>query len=456
MLTILADIPVPHDIPLPMPIDRVLLQAVIIVLFLAHIVFVNLMLGSAIFALVFEFLGRRRPDFDVLAREITKTVTVNKSMAVVLGVGPLLAINLLYTVNFYSANALTGYAWISIVPLVACAFLLLYLYKYTWDRLAGRKGLHRVIGAAGLAILLFIPLIFLANINLMLFPERWTGVKGFSSALLLPNALPRYVHFLLASIAVNALFLLGWFTRRSYPVESVFSNLDRAALRRLFYVVACGASLLQLFAGPLVYFTLPRQGVTWMLNGLVILAAALAIAMIGLMWWEVLSDRRQIGRYFVPVVALMVLTGSCMGYARHVYREEATREHRQDMARRTDDYSYAKIAAQWRADHGVTQEKLPLGQRVFRDSCSSCHALDQVLVGPPIREIAEIYRDNAAGIVAWAKAPGKKRTGFPQMPALGFPDAHLKAAAEYMLQLAGPGAASKPGNSRPSTQGAAP
>jgi hypothetical protein len=162
-----------------------------------------------VLALCGDLTDRGLPEeAHVLAHEITKTVTVNKSLGVVLGVGPLLAINVLYTIYFYSANALTGYVWISIVPLVATAFLILYAHKYSWDRLAGSKRLHMAIGWAGVAILLFVPLIFLTNINLMLFPERWTQVKGFASALVLPNVLPRFLHFLLACLAVTALFRL--------------------------------------------------------------------------------------------------------------------------------------------------------------------------------------------------------------------------------------------------------
>jgi cytochrome c len=435
---ILADMPIPHDIPLPLPFDRVMLQAVIVLLFLAHIIFINLMIGGAIFALVFEAIGRRRPDFDTLAREITTTITVNKSLGVVLGVGPLLAINVLYTVYFYSANALTGTMWISIVPLVAGAFLIMYAYKYSWERLAHAKRRHMAIGATGVAIFLFVPLIFLTNINLMLFPDRWTQVKGFTSAMLLPNVLPRFLHFLLACLAVSALFMLGYFTRAGYPVESKFTHFDRPGLRRMFYAIAFGATLLQLAAGPLVLFTLPAKGVSIFLYVVISIGATFAVAMLGLMWWEILGPRQSTGRYFVPIVALLMLTGSAMGFGRHVYREEAIREHRVEMEKRTQDMAYRAAAAQWRASRGIVTETLPLGQRVFRDSCSSCHMLERVLVGPSIREIAEIYTGDPDGIVRWTKAPGRKRTEFPAMPAFSFPDAHLRAAAEHMLELTTP------------------
>ena len=237
-------IPVPHDFPLALPADRVDLEILIVISFILHILFVALMVGGAVLTLVYELRGRRNRDLDTLALEIAKTVTVNKSLAVVLGVAPLLVMNALYGVHFYSANALTGTAWLAVIPLVTLAFLLTYAHKYSWHALADRKGLHMAIGAAGTTLFLLIPLIFLANINLMLFPEHWGSVRGFLSTLLLPNVLPRYLHFLVASVAVTGLFLAVWFGRRAYPAETVFERLDRAAIRREMATVALDATAL--------------------------------------------------------------------------------------------------------------------------------------------------------------------------------------------------------------------
>jgi cytochrome c len=82
------------------------------------------MIGSSVLTFWYEVRGRQNKDYDLLAREIAATITVNKSLAVVFGVAPLLSINVLYTLYFYSANAITGNIWISIVPWVAVSFLL--------------------------------------------------------------------------------------------------------------------------------------------------------------------------------------------------------------------------------------------------------------------------------------------------------------------------------------------
>lgn len=431
----LSSIPVPKDISLPLPVDAVLLQALLVLLFLGHILFVLLMVGGSILTVACEIKGLKHPDYDTLAREIARTVTVNKSLAVVLGVGPLLAINVLYTLYFYSANALTGTAWIMIVPLVSAAFLLAYAHKYTWDRLSGVKGLHIAIGAMALAIFLVVPLIFLSNINLMLFPDRWTQVRGWLSTLVIPNVLPRYLHFLLACLAVTGLFLLAFLTRASYPVEKVFDKWDQTALRRGLYSLAFAATLGQFIAGPLLFFTLPAEGMSWLLAFVILIGLSFAIAAMVLLWREIVAGHAAVGRRFMPIVALLTVTILCMGYGRHIYREGAVDGHRRLVQQRTAEFKLAADAAQWRALVGLKEEKLPLGVQVYRQVCSSCHALDRVVVGPPLKEVAGLYAGNPAGIVKWANAPGKKRAGFPAMPAFRIGDQKLTAVAEYMLRL---------------------
>lgn len=435
-MTATVALPEPREIPLPLPADPVLLQALLVVLFLLHLLFVNLMVGGSLIGLACEIAGRRRPRFAGVAREIAKTITVNKSLAVVLGVGPLLAINVFYTVFFYSANALTGAAWISLVPLVTAAFLAAYAHKYSWDRLRGKPGRHLLLGGLASALFLIVPFIFLANINLMLFPERWGEVRGFWSAVALPNVLPRYLHFVTASVAVAALYLLWWFTRPGYALAARLPEWDARELRRLFYRVALGASLAQLAFGPLVLFTLPRQGLSWFLYVVVGVGATCALGAMALMAREIVVPDPRVGRRFLAVVALITATAFAMGYGRHVYREKAVAGHREAMAARTADYGWATVAARWRAESGQALDRTPLGERIFNGTCASCHARDRVLVGPSLLEIAQIYAGDPAGIVRWAGAPGRKRTGMPPMPAFRLGEEKLTAVAEHMLALA--------------------
>ncbi len=426
--------PVPRDIPLPLPASPFFLEPLLITAFIAHIVFVNLLVGGSIMVLGFQLRGRRDPDFDRLARAMAATVTVNKSIAVVLGVAPLLLISVLYTIHFYTANALTGIAWMGVIPVIAAAFVLLYVHKYTWDRMANSRGAHIGILAVAVALLLAIPLVFLANANLMMFPGRWTEIRGFADALLLPNVIPRYFHFLGASLVLTSLFGVAWFGRASFPVEATFTRLRRPEIRRVFYGIALVVSIAQFVIGPIVLVTLPSAGIHAGMLLLLAAGVALAVPAVWMIWQETIAA--EPGRRLIAIAVLLGAAVVCMAAARHYYRMVTLREHRRAIQVATLEWKDASDQA--RADLQAGRTKKPAGfdpAELFGSYCGGCHAVDRRLVGPPLTEIAQIYAGNPDGIVAWARAPGKKRADAPQMPSMAAAgDRDLRIIAEYMLK----------------------
>ncbi len=433
------NIPTPRDIPLPLPAGQIELEVAIVLLFLVHTLFVNLMVGGSVLCAIYEIAGLRDRRWDAVARAVAETITVNKSMAVVLGVAPLLVINVIYTVYFYSANALTGTAWMMIVPLVTGAFLITYAHKYSWDALSGHKGLHIALGLAGAGLLLAVPLVFLANINLMLFPERWHDVQGFLSALALPNVLPRYLHFLVASLGVSGLFFAGWFSRQRFTGE-VLGSFDRPTLRSHFASVAFGATALQFVAGPLLLLTLPAHGLSWALVLNVSLAATLALGALHFLWQEVRRPEPTLGRHYWLAVALLTGTVIFMAYARHLYREDALEPHQERMAEATENHALAVQGAQMRLAAGTPRvadsepSAIP-GEKTFKTLCAACHAVDTRLVGPPLTEVAPDYEADPSAMVAWIKAPQKKRPDYPDMPPLSMPEDQYLDVARYAVAL---------------------
>ena len=435
--TIISQIPVPKDIPLPLPLPEWLLVFILILSFLLHILFINLMVGGGILTFWYEMRGKKNKDYDQLAREIAGTITVNKSLAVVLGVAPLLSINVLYTLYFYSSNALTGNMWISIIPWVTVAFLLVYLHKYTWERLADNKTLHLAILGLGVFSFLLIPFIFLTNINLMLFPEKWGIIRGFTDALTLPNVFPRYFHFITACLAITGLFLAFWFGRKDYPTEEKFEKLSKREIKKQMLNLALIATGVQFIFGPLLFLTLPSKGVTWGLFGVIMGGVTVAIIVL-VQIWKLLKENEIISKRFYVVIGLFALLVAFMGTGRHLYREGALKTHRELMAERT--------AAHWEAvkkahenmlipEVETKEGKVIPGEQLFKNNCAVCHAASSRLVGPPMTEASSIYKNNIDGLKSWIKSPGRKRMDYPAMT--GFPqltDQQLSDIAQYVLQ----------------------
>ncbi|AKV00501.1 hypothetical protein AKJ09_07164 [Labilithrix luteola] len=431
--------PIPRDIPLPLPANARFLELFLVIAFVLHILFVNLMVGGSLLVLGFEIRGLRERDYDRLARVIATATTVNKSLAVVLGVAPLLLLNVLYTMHIYTANALTGTAWILLVPAIATTFLLLYLHKYSWDRLADRKGVHIGILALAVALLLAIPLVFLANVNLMMFPERWTDVRGFLSALTLPNVFPRYFHFLCASLILTSLVGVWYFGRASTEVEAIFERFTRARIRRELYSVAFVVSLAQFIVGPVVLVTLPTKGLHSSVLAAILMGALLAIPSVWMIWKEIASGD-DVGKRLPLIATCLTLTVVCMAMGRQMYRGAALAEHKREMQRATEQWLADSEQAAYDAEMGVVRAAAGVseGQVLFTNNCSGCHAVDRKLVGPPLTEIAKLYEARPEGIVTWARSPGKKRPDTPQMPAFAIVgDTKLRKIAEYMLETGG-------------------
>ncbi|MEB3285535.1 MAG: hypothetical protein VKN33_09640 [Candidatus Sericytochromatia bacterium] len=302
----------PHDLPLPLPLA--VGKPALVIAFLVHIVFVNLMLGGTVLALHAHFLGQKRPCFERLAGELMTTVTVHKSLAVVLGVGPLLLLSVVYTVPFYTSSALIAPAWLSVLWLVTLSFSLLYAYKYGWSGWKGRHPRwHIATGVSGLLVLLCVPLIYLTNTQLMLDPAAMAGRPSFFRALWeVGNVIPRYFHFLLASLAVAGLWVMGWWGRE----RSDWSAEDRVSLMRFGGYWAIFATALQFVAGPVVLFTLPRGALT----GLAVAFLALGV-LTGLGAIFLLLDTVRGKDRYAWSVFLIATTVVCMGTTRHLIRE---------------------------------------------------------------------------------------------------------------------------------------
>jgi cytochrome c len=435
--SIIAQIPVPKDIPLPLPLPEWLLVFILIFSFLLHILFINLMVGGGILTFWYEIHGTKNKDYDKLAREIASTITVNKSMAVVLGVAPLLSINVLYTLYFYSSNALTGNMWISIVPWVSMAFLLVYLHKYSWDRLADNKTLHLSILGLGVFSFLLIPFIFLTNINLMLFPEKWGIIQGFTDALTLPNVFPRYFHFITACLAITGLFLTFWFGQKKYATEGKFEKLTKKEIKKQMLNLTIIATGVQFIFGPLLFLTLPTKGVTWGLFWVIMGGVTTAIIVL-VQLWKLLKENETIGRRFYITIGLFTLLVAFMGTGRHLYREGALKTHKELMAKRTTAHwdAVKKAHENMLMPEVTTKEGTILpGEELFKNNCSVCHAASTRLVGPPMTEATSIYKNDIEGLKSWIKSPGRKRMDYPAMT--GFPqlsDQQLTDISQYVLE----------------------
>jgi cytochrome c len=159
--------------------------------------------------------------------------------------------------------------------------------------------------------------------------------------------------------------------------------------------------------------------------GVILLGASIAIPVLILLWKEITGPLEQIGKHFRLIASLLTCVVIFMGYGRHLYRATSLEPHQKLVKAKTDAYlmevQNAKKAKLLNKGE-VAEAALMPGEAVFNANCKACHDVKEVIVGPSMLEAANIYKGNEPGLIAWIKAPGKKRDG-PKMP----PQAHLSA-----------------------------
>ncbi|WP_332646907.1 cytochrome ubiquinol oxidase subunit I [Lysinibacillus sp. 54212] len=328
-----------NDIALPIPASIGLLEVLIIVTFILHILFVNFTISLSSSAVLLEVLGivKKNKHYDEMARISSLHASVHKSIAVVLGVGPLLIISVIYTQYFYASTIIIGKAWLSVIVLLIIAFLLLYLYKFTWERWQHKKALHLSIGILGSAILLFVPLIFIVNVVSMLYPDRWGDAQGFFHSLFhYPQIWQRYFHFILASLASGGFYLFVYFSfkNRKQAIAAQEHSLKKFGLKACFWI-----TLMQIVFGFILLFSFEKDirmlylGEDLLLTSLLLLSILLTLILCAALYIASEKDNRKA---FTLSIVTFVLILAVMGYMRHELRENYLQPYIDENPRTTE------------------------------------------------------------------------------------------------------------------------
>ena len=74
------------------------------------------------------------------------------------------------------------------------------------------------------------------------------------------------------------------------------------------------------------------------------------------------------------------------------------------------------------------------GEDIYNGKCVACHQFDQVLVGPPYKEVLPKYENDQEALAQFILNPVKINENYPAMPNQGLKPNEAKAVAEYLLE----------------------
>lgn len=380
----------PHwtDLFLVMPLPENWLHGLLFIAFGLHLLFVLLMLGTALLGLVF-FLQKwlsGGPEPDLWNSKLVRSHLGLKSLAVVIGVAPLLIIQVRYSHAFFTVTGLFGYAWLAIIPLLIIAFLLIDAFAHT---LEGNSWIAFISVILGVSALLTVPAIFTGALSLMEREELWPqfAAHGFYlNAEYATNWLLRYLHVVGAAIVFGAAFHL-FFSTREQPEKTL-------RLRKYLF----GAILAQVVIGvPLIFSANP--GLDWVVLGSLTVGAASAMVILWVFRPKtipiaVVKPRSLL--VLLPVVFVSMLVARQFLQDRdvapgHILSEEVRRERSDSLA------PYQKLALEsFTTKLNTVYDN---GDTIYDGACLPCHGAGGLGNGPAAETLI-IPAENLAAIRA--------------------------------------------------------
>ncbi|MDT7042375.1 hypothetical protein [Candidatus Nitronereus thalassa] len=250
---------------LTLPESDPLVHGFVILAFFVHAIFMNLVVGGTFVMVITEAIGvvTARGDYRQLASTLANWLPGFLGVAVVLGVMPLVFVQVLYGPLFAPTVSILGDHWIVAFLAAMVGYAGLYGYSHWRGFLEQRPSLQLALGVGISVMFLGVALVFVSASVLMLHPEQWENVRsqGFSAVLSLPSLLPRYGHLMLAAMAGMGIFLVcyGLFLSPSGQAFRDEDPKDRYATWVRQYGVAwtLTGAIPQIVVGPWLLLSLP-------------------------------------------------------------------------------------------------------------------------------------------------------------------------------------------------------
>lgn len=288
--------------------------------FALHIAAVQVMLGAASLTLRGAFSPSQH--WRRLAQAMLVTAKIAVSVAIVIGVAPLLFVQVVYDPFWYTSNVLSAWWVIGFIVLLILGYIALYVFYWKNHHIVADGGKGGVWMVLSIALLLAVGFIVHSLTNQMLFPEHWMQWYA-PKDVVNPNGhslhywhMPRFLFFIALSAPVTGAWLYGYrrYLQGGQEADAAYLGWLRGLAQNLMLV----GGVVSVLIGALWMATLPEKMAwfatsVWLLMAVVALAAVVALPL-------VLRDRIDSGVWGYAIFGAGAVGLIVVGAAREMLR----------------------------------------------------------------------------------------------------------------------------------------
>jgi hypothetical protein len=244
-------IPYTESLPAP-PQILILLEQLF---FLIHIVLINSILGLSLIIIYkrIRLLSISSLDLDIY-RPFSKQIPILFALAINMAIPALLFLQVVFGHLFYTSSVLLGTYWILIIPLLIAGYYSSYIHYKKFES----SQLAKFTIFAVVFIMLYISFILVNNLSLMENLIKWSRYfENRSGTILLWDEIsiyPRYLHFIVASLAVGGLFYSLHYKFKKDLNQNLRNIKIKEGLKIFTY-----STMVQVIVGVLFLLSLPQK-----------------------------------------------------------------------------------------------------------------------------------------------------------------------------------------------------
>ena len=408
------------NIALPQSAEHIeLLGYMLMIVLLLFIIFSGIILWGTLLSIYLKKKESKNLDakYRRLSKEIMNIVLFNKTTGIMFCVLPIMTIIIIFAQLFQSQNNsnLDFLAYSLILLLIS--LLLIYSYKnslYDFRQVDINSGL---IGS----IIMFLSLWFFSTaMTSSVFTESSQTINNtvnlFSSAVII-----RFILLLLISVAlVGAVIVFGIFSLKDTEPESdeEYAGLAKEVPLKAAFIASVFIPLFVLID----MMMLPKSSLSGTFFFYLILGLVFLFIIYHLLYLLYKKINKTTSAYLLAAIILFILT--------YVINDQLLISGSNRVHYATLTTNFETYLAELKGT-----DKVPVinAEEIYKVSCSSCHAFDKKLVGPPHNEVIPKYFDNANQLVAFIRNPVRVNNEYPPMPNPGLKPDEAKAVAEYVI-----------------------
>lgn len=256
---------IPYTEPIPAPAEILIILEQLF--FLIHIILINSILG-----LGFIILSKwnKKQKFFEITKPLAKKIPILFAIGINMAIPALLFLQVVFGHLFYASSILMGTFWILIIPLLTIAYYSSYYHYRKFETSSYSK--HAL--AVMILIILYIGFVLVNNLSMMEIPQTWDNYfsnrKGTILLWSVTSIYPRFLHFLVASLAIGGIFYSLYFSKKTDSRDKVKEGLKIFAY----------ATMVQIIVGFWFLLSLPRDIMLKYMGGDLIATVFLVIGII--------------------------------------------------------------------------------------------------------------------------------------------------------------------------------